>query len=113
MRAVGKEIMPVLRTKQKYAPLVDVVPFIINAVLISSFRTDSELKKRMIMMILGIAGCTALVVAGFGVRDSVANIANNQYNLVMKYHINATYTEEITSDMLKEIQDSNPLESQA
>ena len=69
-----------------------------------SARNIFRFKKRMIMMILGIAGCTALVVAGFGVKDSVANIANNQYDLVMKYHINATYTEEITPAMLTEIQ---------
>ena len=33
----------------------------------------------MIMMILGIAGCTALVLTGFGIHDSVANIANFQF----------------------------------
>ena len=38
------------------------------------------LKKRMIMMILGIAGCTALVLTGFGIHDSVANIANFQFD---------------------------------
>ena len=49
-----------------------------------SARNVFRFKKRMIMMILGISGCTALVMAGFGVKDSVSNIANNQYDEIMK-----------------------------
>lgn len=70
-----------------------------------SARNIFRFKKRMIMMIMGIAGCTALVVAGFGVKDSVSNIMNNQYDQIMKYHINGTYTEEISSEMLAEIEE--------
>ena len=31
-------------------------------------------------MILGISGCTALLVTGYGVKDSVTNIADMQYD---------------------------------
>ena len=44
-----------------------------------SARNILRYKKRMIMMILGIGGCTALVTAGFGIHDSVAGIAEHQY----------------------------------
>ena len=36
-------------------------------------------KKRFLMTVVGIAGCTALLVTGFGVRDSVSDIVGLQY----------------------------------
>ena len=39
-----------------------------------SIRNIFRYKKRMFMMILGISGCTALVVTGFGLKDSIQNI---------------------------------------
>ena len=70
-----------------------------------SARNVFRFKKRMIMMILGIAGCTALVIAGFGVKDSVSNIVNSQYDEILQYDISATYTKEITDQVLEEIQE--------
>ena len=31
------------------------------------------------MMVIGISGCTALLVTGFGIRDSVVDIADQQF----------------------------------
>ena len=70
-----------------------------------SARNVFRFKKRMVMMILGIAGCTALVIAGFGIRDSVTNIVNNQYDHIMKYDISATYSKEITEAMQQELEE--------
>ena len=44
-----------------------------------SVRNLIRYKKRFFMMILGISGCTALLLTGFGVRDSIINIAGMQY----------------------------------
>ena len=41
-----------------------------------SIRNILRYKKRLFMMLLGIGGCTALIVAGFGIRDSIATIAD-------------------------------------
>lgn len=70
-----------------------------------SARNVFRFKKRMIMMILGIAGCTALVIAGFGVKDSVSNIVNDQYDEILQYDISATYTKEVTDRVLEEIEE--------
>lgn len=70
-----------------------------------SARNIFRFKKRMIMMILGIAGCTSLVIAGFGVKDSVSNIVNNQYDEILQYDISATYTKEITEETTQEIEE--------
>jgi putative ABC transport system permease protein len=42
-------------------------------------------KKRLIMMLIGIGCCTALVVTGFGVRDSMIDIGSLQYGGIQKY----------------------------
>ncbi|MBF2635686.1 ABC transporter permease [Listeria welshimeri] len=42
-------------------------------------------KQRMLMTVLGVAGCTALILTGFGLRDSISDIAKMQYGEIMKY----------------------------
>lgn len=45
-----------------------------------SIRNIFRYKKRFFMMILGIGGCTALLVTGFGLKDSIAGFAETQYD---------------------------------
>ena len=45
-----------------------------------SIRNIFRDKKRLFMMILGIGGCTALLVTGFGIKDSIAGFADMQYD---------------------------------
>lgn len=42
-------------------------------------------KQRMLMTVLGVAGCTALIMTGFGLRNSISDIATMQYGEIMKY----------------------------
>lgn len=42
-------------------------------------------KKRFFMTVIGIAGCTALLVAGFGLRDSISDIAGIQFTQLQNY----------------------------
>lgn len=71
-----------------------------------SLRNIFRFKKRMIMMILGIAGCTALVLTAFGIYDSVTNIANYQFDDIQKYNLSVTFEDGITNetkDYLEEV----------
>ena len=61
-----------------------------------SFRNMIRYKRRFFMMILGISGCTALLVAGFGIKDSVANIADQQYSKIQIYDIGMTFADPMT-----------------
>lgn len=45
-----------------------------------SVRNIFRYKKRFFMMIIGISGCTALLVTGLGLRDSVTGLASQQYD---------------------------------
>ncbi len=44
-------------------------------------------KKRFFMTVIGIAGCTALLVAGFGLRDSIGDIAGVQFTQLQTYEM--------------------------
>lgn len=50
-----------------------------------TIRNISRYKKRVIVTIVGIAGCTALMLTGWGIRDSITDIPANQYNYVTTY----------------------------
>ena len=42
-------------------------------------RNIFRYKRRFLMTVFGIAGCTALLVCGFGIRDSVVALSGKQY----------------------------------
>ena len=65
-------------------------------------RNALRYKKRMFMMLLGVGGCTALIVTGFGLKDSVANILNYQYDEIMTYDAYVTF--DGTGETLEEIE---------
>lgn len=50
-----------------------------------SVRNITRYKGRFIMMVLGVAGCTALLITGFGIRDSIQKICDYQYGDIMQY----------------------------
>lgn len=69
-------------------------------------RNVFRFKKRMFMMIIGIAGCTALVLTGLGIRDSVSNLAEFQYNDIDTHDIEVTFSEEITKEVASRVDDA-------
>ncbi len=71
-----------------------------------TLRNIFRFKKRMFMMIIGISGCTALVLTGFGIRDSVADLAEYQYNEILKYDLLVTCKEKIDDTVLSEIEET-------
>ena len=48
-------------------------------------RNIFRYKKRVLMTIIGIMGCTALILAGFGLKDSISKILVYQYEKVFNY----------------------------
>ncbi len=93
--AAGKRIL-----LEKITPLWRRLPFLHKVSLRNIFR----FKKRMFMMLVGIAGCTALVLTGFGVWDSVGDIGNYQYDDIEKYDIMVNLDEEVSDEWIDEMQ---------
>ncbi|MGI6767356.1 MAG: FtsX-like permease family protein [Lentihominibacter sp.] len=63
-------------------------------------RNIFRFKKRIAMMVLGIAGCTALCFAGFGILDSIAGLADYQYEEIEKYDMTAQFSENLDDEEL-------------
>ncbi len=89
------------------------VPFIwnrLNFLRKVSVRNILRYKKRFIMMVLGISGCTAMVLAGFGIKDSISSIAAKQFDDIMVFDIEATFDKAQTrQDMSRFISDTSGL----
>lgn len=64
----------------------------------SSIRNLVRYKKRFFMTIIGIGGCMGLMLVGYGIRDSIINIANLQYGELQHYdgmaYLNSDLSEE-------------------
>lgn len=58
-----------------------------------AIRNIFRYRQRMVMMLMGIGGCTALLVTGFGLRDSVLDITNYQFENVTVYDMSVTFSE--------------------
>ena len=59
-------------------------------------RNIFRYKKRFLMTVIGISGCSALLVAGFGIQDSIGEIAVKQYGDIFKFDVTMTYKGEDT-----------------
>ncbi len=55
-----------------------------------SVRNIFRYKKRLFMMVLGISGCTALLVTGFGIQDSIADVAAQQFEEIQTYDLSVS-----------------------
>ncbi|WP_071876440.1 FtsX-like permease family protein [Enterococcus silesiacus] len=51
-------------------------------------------KQRMLMTVLGIAGCMALIITGFGLKDSISDIVEVQFNKIWHYQAVVTFKED-------------------
>ncbi len=68
-----------------------------------SIRNTFRYKKRFIMTVIGISGCTALLLAGFGIRDSVGDITNIQFKDIVKYHMKISLKDEAKDKDISDI----------
>lgn len=67
-------------------------------------RNIFRYKKRFFMTIIGISGCTSLLVAGFGIQDSIKEIVNKQYNEITKYDSMLTFQSDSTYQARDEVE---------
>ena len=70
----------------------------------STFRNLFRYKKRLFMTVFGIASCMALIVVGFGIRDSMVHIGDMQYDRIQTYQATVMLEEGITEEQQEEIE---------
>ena len=80
-----------------------------------SARNLFRYKKRFWMTIIGIAGCTALLATGFGLRDSIFDVLTWQFDDLMPYNatisIDAGLNPSDRSDMMEALEEEPGIES--
>ena len=93
LKEVAADLMRPKAPKAGKRVFLEHVPFIwkrLKFLQKVSVRNIVRYKKRFFMMVIGISGCTALLVMGFGVRDSVVAVADQQYEEIQLYNIGVT-----------------------
>ncbi|NBI64186.1 FtsX-like permease family protein [Clostridiales bacterium] len=65
-------------------------------------RNIFRYKKHLFMTIVGITGCTALMVAGFGMRDSMSEIVKTQFTDLFRYDMRIELAEDDQDSVLTE-----------
>lgn len=86
---------------------LEYIPFIwkrLSFLVKVSIRNVFRYKKRFFMMIVGISGCTGLLVTGFGVNDSISDVTTIQYNEIQIYDMSVTFREEPDGETKEELQ---------
>ena len=64
----------------------------------STVRNLMRYKKRFFMTIFGIGGCMGLMLVGFGLRDSIYEIADIQYEEIQTYDGSAYLQDDVTEE---------------
>lgn len=76
-------------------------------------RNIFRYKKRFFMTVFGIAGCTALLITGFGIKDSIETIIDKQFAEIFKYNltinIDKDYSKAEKINFSKELQDKEEI----
>ena len=73
----------------EYLPLWRRISFLNKVTIRNIFRY----RQRLAMMLVGIGGCTALLVTGFGLRDSIIGVVDTQFRNVTPYDMTVSFSE--------------------
>lgn len=96
---------------ERIKPLWSKISFLYKVSIRNIFRD----KKRFLMMVIGVSGCTALLIAGIGIRTTVGLVAEHQFNEISLYDFNVVFSKNMTAarqtdflDYMKEEADVSP-----
>ena len=78
----------------EYLPFWQKISFLNKVTIRNIFRY----KQRLAMMMVGIGGCTALLLTGFGLRDSIINVVDYQFEEVTTYDMSVYFSENQTEE---------------
>lgn len=110
LRESPAELMRPAAPKVGKRVLLEYIPFIwkrLNFTTKSTFRNIFRYKKRLFMTIFGISATMALLVTGFGLRDSIIDLAEIQYDNIQLYDAMITFsgTDEEKEDLGQWLED--------
>lgn len=68
-----------------------------------TMRNLLRYKRRFFMAVVGIAGCTALLMIGFGLRDAIGGIVTDQYGELVTYDVQLGLAEDASDEQRQEV----------
>ena len=89
--------------------LLERIPFIWKRLSFSrkvTVRNIFRYKKRFLMTIIGIMGCTALILTGFGLKDSISRIMPDQYEHVFNYDIQISLKDGLEEKQIEDLKNN-------
>ena len=70
-----------------------------------SMRNLFRYQKRFWMTVIGIGGCTALIVTGFGLHESIFDVLDKQFDEISLYDATVGLDEDLTAEQKQGIED--------
>ncbi len=89
--------------------LLERIPFVwkqLNFTWKATVRNMLRYKKRFFMTIFGIGGCMALLLVGFGLKDSIFVIYTRQFDELMVYDALASIDSKATQEQVTELENA-------
>lgn len=83
---------------ERIRPLWNRISFLYKVSIRNIFRD----KKRFLMMVIGVSGCTALLIAGLGIRATISKVADYQFDEISLYDITVVFNKNMTEDRQKD-----------
>lgn len=83
---------------ERIKPLWNRISFLYKVSIRNIFRD----KKRFLMMVIGVSGCTALLIAGIGIRATISKVADYQFDEISLYDITTVFSKNMTEDRQKD-----------
>ncbi|MDO5402869.1 MAG: ABC transporter permease, partial [Eubacteriales bacterium] len=86
--------------------LLERIPFIwkhFSFTMKVTMRNLFRYKKRFLMTVVGIAGCTALLMIGFGIKDSISGLIRKQFEEILKYDFEMTFSDSANTVMKDDV----------
>ena len=105
MREQAAELMRPPAPKQGKRVFMEKIPFLwkhLSFIWKATVRNLIRYKKRFFMTVFGIGGCMALLLVGFGLKDSIFDIAVFQYNDIQLYDGNVILDEDASEEQKTE-----------
>ncbi len=69
-----------------------------------TIRNIFRYRQRLAMMLIGIGGCTALLLTGFGLRDSIVNVVDFQFENITYYDLSVYFREELNEKQTRKFE---------
>ena len=106
MKEVPSQLMRPATPKLGKSTFIEKIGFIWNHLSFTwkvTIRNLIRYKRRFIMTVIGVGGCSALLVIGFGIRDSIDQMVKLQFDDILHFVGTAILNKDITSSQEKQV----------